>query len=221
MSVHRPALDLDVRAEGHHEEGNEKSYAWVVDGFGGSSWLDVEGFEGFETQFREVAGLPRITAWGFTRADQTVVSDFHSFDFREVQTPGVISTGSWSSPSSNDFSFDLQAHGVLGFDAFDHVPSQGMAFEGIDNGDPFIEVDHTWTVEEQVCASQNKGTPQKSINSFEDSSVVDRFCCQANHKKNCYSNRGVDAPRPIKISITAYRHALIFSQDNGLERLHS
>jgi len=221
MSAHTALMALEARTESKYEEGNEKSYASIVDGFGSSSWLDARGFEGFESQFSEVASLPRITTWGFTGSDQTVVSDLHSFDFRGVQTAGVVSTGSWSSPCSDDLSFDLQAHRVLGFDALDYIPSQSLTLKGIDNGDAFIEVDHTWTVEEQVSASQNKGAPQKRIYSFEDGSVVDGLRYETNHNKSGNRNGGVDASWAVEISITADRHAHIFSQDNGLEWSHS
>lgn len=221
MSAQTALMDLETRAESKYEEGNEKRYASIVDGFGSRSWLDVRGFEGFESQFSEVASLPRITAWGFTGTDQAVVSDLHSFNFRGMQTSGVVSTGSWSSPGSDDLSFDLQTHGVLGFDAFDYVPSQSLTLKGIDNGDAFIEVDHTWTVEEQVSASQNKGAPQKRIYSFEDGSVVDGLRYETNHNKSGNRNGGVDASWAVEISITADRHAHIFSQDNGLEWSHS
>jgi hypothetical protein len=221
MSAHTALMALEARTESKYEEGNEKSYASIVDGFGGSSWLDARGFEGFESQFSEVASLPRITTWGFTGADQTVVSDLHSFDFRGMQTAGVVSTGSWSSPCSDDLSFDLQTHRVLGFDALDYIPSQSLTLQGIDNGDAFIEVDHTWTVEEQVSASQNKGAPQKRIYSLEDGSVVDGLCYETNHNKSGNRNGGVDASWAVEISITADRHAHIFSQDNGLEWSHS
>jgi len=221
MSAHKALMDLEGRTESKHEEGNEKSYTSIVDGFGSSSWLDARGVEGFESQLREVASLTRITSGGFTGTDQTVVSDLHSFNFRGMQTSGVVSPGSWSSPCSDDLSFDLQTHRVLGFDAFDYVPSQSLTLKGIDNGDALIKVDHTWTVEEQVSAGQNNGAPQKRIYSFEYGSVVDRFSYETDHNKSGNCNGGVDASWAVEISITADRHARIFSQDNGLEWSHS
>ena len=221
MRARTALMDLEARAEGKHEEGNENGYASIVDGFGSSSWLDARGFEGFESQLREVASLPRITTWGFAGTDQPVVTDLHSFNFRGMQTAGVVSTGSWSSPRPDDLSFDLQTHGVLGFDALDFIPTQSLALKGIDNGDSFIEVDHTWTVEEQVSASKNKSAPQKRIYSFEDSSTVDGLHYETDHNKSSNRNGGVDASWAIEISITADCHAHIFSQDNGLEWSHS
>ena len=118
----------------------------------------IKNFTEFTVTFREflptrsgqVSRNTRITSRRFTKSNRTLTSDIHSSNFAGMNFSSVVSTRSWSSPSVNNLSSSLNAHGVPGFDGADISPTNVVTPEWIYNFDSIIRNLQERTMQDQI-----------------------------------------------------------------------
>ncbi len=217
MTTCLKASERNADSQSRDKKGNQQGDAKVVGLLRGANGLELSFSKSFQSELGEIAGLARITSWGFTGANQAVISNLHAFDFRGMQTSRVVSTGSWSSPSSEDASAQLQPHRVLSLNTFDHIPADRMSGERIHNGETFVVEDDAWTNEEQVSAPHDGRTPQSGINLAAQTSTTHGYSDDSTNNESSHSDGGVYASRAIELAVVEAGHEYIFSQLIGLE----
>lgn len=137
----------------------------------------IKNFTEFSLTFREF--LPstsgqkscntRITARRFTKTNGALTSDIHSLNFTRVNFSSVISAGSGSRPSVNDFSFNFNTHRVSGFDSADVAPTDVVTPKWIYDFDSIVSNFYLRTMQDQVkeeCNQTSHAQSQESVANF-------------------------------------------------------
>jgi len=176
--------------------------------------FNSEGFRVAPSHSRDVTGLTALTSRGFTWSDLTADSEIHTLHFTRVDGASMVAAGSWSSPSVDSFTGDLDTHGVAGLNLFNAIPTDRNTLDRVGDADSFIKDFNLWMDEEQIRDTDNEYSPsarhQVSFDRASSKGLNNKS--EGDDRRN--SSREPGAAGTVENHIT---HSAIFSQQPGLE----
>ena len=201
---------VDVKNDAHNTTGNQDSKSVFVNNNAAVTTVSTSRIsKTLKSQDGKIRRSTTVRSRTITRTNNSIGANIHSLNLTGMDSSTVISAGSGSSPSINNFVSNLNTHGVFGFDAFNQLPTDGDLIKWISDSDSFIKEFNLWSMQNQVTQSGCEDTPgccndasmqiasEKGLNNHN----------QDNQVSNVSSENTASGPENIEIT-----HAPILSQ---------
>ena len=107
----------------------------------------------------KVSRSTTVSSRTITRSNKSIDTNIHSLDFTGMDSSTVISAGSGSSPSVNNFAANLNAHSVFSIDAFNSLPTHSDLIKWISDSDSLIKEFDLWSMQNHVAQSCCENSP--------------------------------------------------------------
>ena len=107
----------------------------------------------------KVSSSTTVSSRTITRSNKSIDTNIHSLDFTGMDSSTVISAGSGSSPSVNNFAANLNAHSVFSIDAFNSLPTHSDLIKWISDSDSLIKEFDLWSMQNHIAQSCCENSP--------------------------------------------------------------
>ena len=201
---------VDVKRDSYEQTGDQSNQSIFVDKHITFTTFDISRISKvFQSQDGKVSRSTTVRSRTITRTNNSIGANLHSLNLTGMDSSTVVSAGSGSSPSINNFVGNLNTHGVFGFDAFNQLPTDGDLIKWISDSDSFIKEFNLWSMQNQVAQSGCEDTPgccnDASMQIASEESLNNHN--QDNQVSNVSSENTASGPKNIEIT-----HAPILSQ---------
>jgi hypothetical protein len=201
---------VDVKNDAQNTAGNEDGKSVFVNNNAAVTTVSTSRISKIlKSQDGKIRRSTTVSSRTITRTNNSIGANIHSLNLTGMDSSTVVSAGSGSSPSINNFVGNLNTHGVFGFDAFNQLPTDGDLIKWISDSDSFIKEFNLWSMQNQVAQSGCEDTPgccnDASMQIASEESLNNHN--QDNQVSNVSSENTASGPENIEIT-----HAPILSQ---------
>lgn len=151
---------VDIKNDAHNTTGNQDSKSVFVNNNAAVTTVSTSRIsKTLKSQDGKIRRSTTVSSRTITRTNNSIGANIHPLNLTGMDSSTVVSAGSGSSPSINNFVGNLNTHGVFGFDAFNQLPTDGDLIKWISDSDSFIKEFNLWSMQNQVAQSGREDTP--------------------------------------------------------------
>jgi hypothetical protein len=121
------------------------------------------GLEVVPSQLGQITRHARVTSRRFTRPDNSGRAHVHPAHFGWMDAPRMVAAGSWSGPSINHLSINLNGHAKSCFDFIDSIPSDLEFLKRVSDGDALVIEGDFGPIDNQVDDIEHEYRPNQNV----------------------------------------------------------